>query len=124
MLQNDRFTERGIAFGRSDTGASQFAVMEFLGYGTIFFPPSANRAHVVSRWSDDAEIGSIFRVEKIAAGILGHALDFEAQQAEIFHHLRNASRDKAEVFAANEHVRDTFQGGKFLHRFFQPEIVL
>jgi len=31
-----------------------------------------------------------------------HALNFKAQQPEIFHDLRNASRDEAEVLTANE----------------------
>src|SRR4051812_22695798 len=112
MLQNDGFNEWLIAFERSDTQAAQFAIIEFLGHAAIFFPPSTNRAHVMSGWRHDAKIGSIFGMKKFAARIFRHALNFKTQQAEIFHHLRNASGNEAEVFTTNEHVSNAFQGGQ------------
>src|SRR5258705_10717617 len=78
----------------------------------------------MSGWRHHAEIRSILGMEKFATEVLWHTLNFEAQQSKVFHHLRHASRNQAEVFTTNEHVRDAFQRGKFLHRLFQPEIVL
>src|SRR6185503_11343016 len=73
---------------------------------------------------DDAEEGRFGGAGKRTAGSFGHALDFEAEQAEAFHYVGNARRDEAEIFAADEHVGDALQGGKFLQRLFPPEFVL
>src|SRR5215468_8814097 len=78
----------------------------------------------MSGWRYNAEIRSIFWVKEFATEVLRHPLNFKTQQPEILHHLRHARRNQAEVFPADEHVRNTSQCRKFLHSLSQPEIVL
>jgi len=124
MLENNGLVDRRFALRRGGACLPQFLTVKFLREVPILLPPAANGAHVVRGRGDDAQIRRAGRAGKFAVHFLGHALDFEAQQAQLLHQVRHAGWHEPEVFAADEHVGDALQRRKFLQRLLHPEIIL
>ena len=99
-------------------------VVELLGYRAVLFPPSAQRVHVVRTGRANRLIRSVGRVRKLNRRILGHALDLEAEDLQLMHHIRYASGHHTEVLAAAEHLRCADERRQFAHRRVTPELCM
>ena len=56
--------------------------------------------------------------------ILRHALDFQAQDLQLFHYPRHTIRYHTQVFTTYQHRCTLSQHREFLHRFVIPELVV
>ena len=96
-------------------------VVETLGHRMVFFPPSAQRVHIVRAGRADRLIRSVGRMRELNGRIFRHTLDLETEDLQLVHHIGYASRYHSEVFAAAEHMRCTDERRQFAHSGVAPE---
>ena len=97
-------------------------IVELLRYRAVLFPPRAERVHVVRTGRADRLIRSVGRVRELNRRILRHALDLEAEDLQLMHHIGYTSGHHAEVLAAAEHLRCADKRRQFAHRRVTPEL--
>src|SRR5665213_129680 len=96
---------------RRFTIMTQHVVIKPLGLSAIFFPPSPNRTHVMSRWRYHSEVWRIIGMKEFFVWIFRHTFYFKTQDTKVLHHFGYAMRYHAEVFSAYQHIGAAFQIG-------------
>ena len=122
MLVDDELSDLRSHLLRSISPPTHLLVVEALGNGAIFFPPSAQRVHIVRSGRADALIRRVGRVGELNRRIFRHSLDLEAEDLQLVHDVRNASRYHAEVLTAAEHMGRMDQRRQLAHRRVTPEL--
>ena len=86
MLDNDFSGNPWFAEKRCRFMMTENLGEKLLAEGMIFFPPPANGGHIMGGGAHHREIGRIAGVIKYLGRVFGHALNFEAENAELAHH--------------------------------------
>ena len=90
----------------------------------LLLPPPAQGGHVMGRGGAYRQIGVFLRLAVEAARALGHALHFEAQDAQPLEHARHRRRDHTQIFAADEHPAGVHERRQPFQGFLLPEPVV
>ena len=122
MLIDDEFGYFRCHLFRCIAPPAHLFVVETLSHGAVFLPPCAQRIHIVRAGCTNALIRSIGRVSKLNGRIFRHTLDLKAQDLQLMHHVRHASRYHTQILAAAEHMRCAYQRRQFAHRRVAPEL--
>mmetsp|Transcript_18173 Transcript_18173/g.51267 ORF Transcript_18173/g.51267 Transcript_18173/m.51267 type:complete len:382 (+) Transcript_18173:62-1207(+) len=125
VLLDDALHDLGRAVLRGRPGALQLLHPEAPSAARVLGPPGARGSRVVAGGRGDAEVGVRGRVAEFARILrAGHALDAEAQDAQVPQHAGHARWNHAEVFPADEHVGGVQQGRQGLLGVGPPEALL
>ena len=124
MLVDDILHYPRLAVERSLTALGKSVVVESLSPCVVFLPPSAQRQSVVRTRGGNSQERIARRTSKFHRRLLGHTLDFEAEDIELAHHVGYAGGNHTEVFAAYEHRGRVGESGEFYLRLILPQIVV
>src|SRR6218665_394423 len=124
MLQYNGTIDPGFTEEWCRAPLPQYVVIEILRTFGIFLPPCTDGAHIMRGWGDHRQIRGISRDKELLHRVFWHALDLEAENTKLRHHIRHRMRHHTKILSTDQHIRCFLEIRQLLHCFFLPEIVL